>query len=158
MDLISRVKTLIEEELEQTPFFIVDVLGGEKQRKVTVLLDGDDGITIQKCSEISRSVSKVIDEDSFESDPFILEVSSPGADRPLTNPRQYKKHLGRTLEVELLNGTTVMGKLTEVADGVIELAPKEKKNKKKQVESEMTEQTQFSMDEIAEARVVISFK
>ena len=104
MTLVDTIKSLVEEELQDSPYFLVDIVGGDRSRKIRVLIDGDEGVTVDQCSKVSRSVSKVVDEETFEADPFILEVSSPGADEPLINKRQYNKHIGRKLDVETAEG------------------------------------------------------
>lgn len=165
MDLVSRIRSLVEEELEGSEFFIVDVFGGDKSQKISVLLDGDNGISIQKCAQISRSVSKIIDEDEFESEAFILEIGSPGADKPLTNLRQYAKHIGRELMVEMKDETILNGKLSAVSNSEIELEPTGKKKKKKSAKAgvklgpiEVERKQSILFNNILQSTVVISFK
>lgn len=155
MTLVDTVRKLVEQEVEGTPYFLVDIIGGDKSRKVQVLIDGDEGVSIDKCSEISRAISKVVDEESFEADPFILEVSSPGADKPLKHERQYAKHIGRTLRIETKNGEQT-GKLLEVKADGIEIIPEVEKKKKKQ--SESIDAVVIPFSEIYNSTVVLSFK
>lgn len=156
MALVDTIQDLVEEELEGTSYFLVEIIGGDRSRKIQVLIDGDDGINIDQCSKISRAISEVVDEEDFEADPFILEVSSPGADMPLINKRQYKKHIGRKLEVETTDEVKRVIKLSEVTDESIsgELVvegKKKKKDKKKEVIA-------ISFDDIIKSTVVLSFK
>jgi len=155
----------VEEELEGSEFFIVDVISGDKSKKISVLLDGDNGITIQKCAQVSRSVSNIIDEDEFESEAFIMEIGSPGADKPLINSRQYAKHIGRELMVELKDETIINGKISVVSDTEIELEPTGKKKKKKSAKAgiktgpiEVEEKQSILFNNILQSTVVISFK
>ena len=78
---------------------------------------------------------------------YKLEVSSPGAERPLTFVRQYAKHIGRELEVKFNDGNTQKGKLEEVNDEglTIKLNSKEKINK------------YFPWEDIEESKVIIKF-
>ena len=70
---------------------------------IKVFLDADNGLTIDTCTRINRALYKQIEEDAlFPNGDFALEVSSPGVDEPLKLHRQYKKNIGRTVEV-LLN-------------------------------------------------------
>jgi ribosome maturation factor RimP len=67
--------------------------------QITVLLDADNGITIEKCTVINKALYKFIEESGFFPDGnFSLEVSSPGVGKPLKLLRQYKKNIGRRLE------------------------------------------------------------
>ena len=130
MTLVDTIKSLVEEELQDSPYFLVDIVGGDRSRKIRVLIDGDEGVTVDQCSKVSRSVSKVVDEETFEADPFILEVSSPGADEPLINKRQYNKHIGRKLDVETAEGVKQYKLIDVVADGIIGAPVLDKKQKK----------------------------
>ncbi|WP_315819523.1 ribosome maturation factor [Paraflavitalea speifideaquila] len=101
---------------------------------VKVFLDGDHGITIEKCISINRALYKKLEEAAlFPGDDFSLEVSSPGLDEPLKMFRQYKKNTGRLVEVLLKDGIKVDGKLLEVQDQEIVVEETKGKNKKKEV-------------------------
>ncbi|MDQ6755936.1 MAG: ribosome assembly cofactor RimP [Bacteroidota bacterium] len=84
---------------------------------IKVFLDADNGITIEKCIKVNRALYKQIEEsDLFPNGDFSLEVSSPGVDEPLKLHRQYKKNIGRTVEVTMNDGTKKKGKLDAVND------------------------------------------
>jgi ribosome maturation factor RimP len=155
MALVDTIKTLAETEVEGTPYFVVDVVGGDRSRKIQVLLDGDEGISIEQCSKISRAISKVVDDEEFEADAFILEVSSPGADKPLKHIRQYAKHVGRSLEIET-GETNITGKLTTVNEDSIVVEPTLTKKEKK--EKKVAEPVEIQLSEIVKSPVVLSFK
>jgi ribosome maturation factor RimP len=155
MTLVDTIKTLVKDELIDSEYFLVDVVKGERSRKVQVLIDGDSGVTVDQCSRISRSISKVVDEEDFEADPFILEVSSPGADEPLMNIRQYKKHIGRKLDVETADGI-VQYKLIEVlSDSIVGEPVLDKKQKKKKI---VVEPVTIGFGDVITSTVVLSFK
>src|SRR5450432_3954092 len=98
---------------------------------IIVFLDGDNGITIEKCVQINRALYKRIEEDSlFENGNFSLEVSSPGVDEPLKLKRQYKKNIRRTIEVVLNDESKKQGKLASVRDEEIMIEETEGKGKK----------------------------
>ncbi|MDG1571030.1 ribosome assembly cofactor RimP [Robiginitalea sp. M366] len=104
--LQQRVSALLEEALRARPdLFLIDLKVGSDQ-SIRITLDGDSGISLQDCMEVSRAVEHQLDRDAFD---FSLEVSSAGASAPLEMPRQYKKHVGRKLAVrrsgEDLEGT-----------------------------------------------------
>ncbi|MEJ7664239.1 MAG: ribosome maturation factor [Hymenobacter sp.] len=69
--------------------------------KVTVTLDGPQGLGIEECASMSRRLARRIDEHYGEDAAYSLEVTSPGADQPLTDPRQYPRHIGRSLALKL---------------------------------------------------------
>ena len=70
-----------------------------------VFLDADKGVTIDTCISINRALYKKIEEDDlFPNGDFSLEVSSPGVDEPLKLHRQYKKNIGRNVEVVMNDG------------------------------------------------------
>lgn len=155
MTLVETIKSIVEEELEGSQYFLVDVVGGDRSRKIRVLIDGEKGVTVDQCSKISRSISKVVDEESFEADPFILEVSSPGADEPLTDNRQYKKHVGRTLEIELADGVKQFKLMEVLENGIVCQPVLDKKQKKNKISAEPTT---IGFSDIITSTVVLSFK
>jgi ribosome maturation factor RimP len=133
MDLTAEIRQLVEPNLAPDQF-LVDVLISAKKgpRKVLVLLDGDQGINIDTCAEISRQLSKALDERNLIDDNYLLEVSTPGVDQPLKLKRQYPKHIGRSLRVKLQDGTEVEGKLGEVKEEEIILNQEIGSGKKKE--------------------------
>ena len=126
---------LIEAELEGTDLFVVKTNSNEFESNMQFYIDGVDGVGISECAKIGRRVSAQLDEMELVTDKYRYEISSPGADKPLTDIRQYHKHKGRTLDVSLGDGTLLSGELTEVNDAAIELnvvIDKKKKINKKQ--------------------------
>ena len=98
---------------------------------IKVFLDADNGITIDKCIKVNRALYNQIEEsDLFPNGDFSLEVSSPGVEEPLKLHRQYKKNIGRTVEVTMNDGSKKEGKLTAVNDDeiIIEEKTQQKKN------------------------------
>lgn len=134
MDLNAEIRQLVEPNLAPDQF-LVDVIVSAKKSpgKVLVLLDGDQGINIDTCAEISRQLSKALDERNLIGDNYLLEVSTPGVDQPLKLKRQYHKHVGRNLKIKLQDGTQVEGKLTEVKEEEIILQQETGSGKKKEV-------------------------
>jgi ribosome maturation factor RimP len=74
------------------------------RRIIQVFLDTDEGITIAQCAEISRELGTALDEQNIINEPYELEVSSPGIEKPLKLLRQYKKNLGRKYKVQYRQG------------------------------------------------------
>lgn len=118
-----------------------------------VYLDADSGLSIEKCIKINRALYKTIEEQGWYPDgDFSLEVSSPGVDEPLKMLRQYKKNVGRKLEVILTDETKKEGKLTGVEENSIHLEYTEGKNKKA-----VTHSIEIAFSDIKQATVLVSF-
>ncbi|MDB5284290.1 MAG: Ribosome maturation factor rimP [Bacteroidota bacterium] len=155
------VKDKIEEWLtpllEEKNLFLVDVKFS-MGRKLEVYVDSDEGIHIDDCATISRFLEKHLDGSGIVPDNYILEVSSPGMDNPLRIPRQYKRRIGRILEVVKNDGTNIEAQLVEVGPENIllrEVKPEVKK-KKKPAEEQPAKEFVVRYDEIKKA--VLQFK
>ena len=117
-------------------------------------LDGPNGLAIQACATISRRLARRIDEHYGEESAYSLEVTSPGADQPLTDPRQYARHIGRSLALKLADGTEKTGTLTAATAEGVEIEEVIKQKTKKTI----LPAAFYSFGDITEAKVVISFK
>lgn len=123
------LKNLIEEL--NPDIFIVDIsLVKAKVTVLSILLDTDEGITIDECARISRALNHYLEEEDPFNFHFRLEVSSPGVGRPLKVRRQYHKNVGRKLKVTTLEGELLKGKLLATDDTGITLQPAPKKRPK----------------------------
>jgi ribosome maturation factor RimP len=101
---------------------------------VKVFLDGDQGVSIGQCAEYNRSLYKLLEaDDLFPGGDFSLEVSSAGLDEPLKLERQYRKNIGRDVEVMTMAGAKVEGKLLTVDADTVVVEEEKGKNKKKQL-------------------------
>lgn len=97
----------------------VTVRGSQHKAIVEIFVDAEAGVTSELCSAISRDVADVLDARDFINGSYELVVSSPGIDRPLKFPWQYKKHVGRKLTVKVHSDVGVQdqaGKLVSVDD------------------------------------------
>ncbi|WP_240676165.1 ribosome maturation factor RimP [Botryobacter ruber] len=150
------IRTMAQESLPDEDLFLVDVAVSDSpaRPKITVLADGEQGITIDQCAVISRRVNAKIAEAFGEELAYVLEVSSPGVDYPLTQPKQYKRHVGRTLKVKLQDGSEKTGKLEEVTESGLNLTEEIKQKGKKATYAPV----QIPFEEVVKANVVISFK
>jgi ribosome maturation factor RimP len=149
----EQIESALEQYLQNGKYFVVDVRVSlsKVQSKVLILIDSDEGISIDECGEISHQIGKDLDE--IIPDKYRLEVSSPGVDIPLKFDRQYRKNVGRNLKVIFIDGQTKTGKLESVDNQQITLL-EERKLKKGEVNKPIA--IQFS--EIKQAQVLISFK
>jgi len=133
-------------------FFLVEVKI-RPTNNIKVFLDGDHGIPIEKCVMYNRQLYKMIEESGlFPADDFSLEVSSPGLDEPLKMLRQYRKNVGRKVEVLLKDGIKTEGVLKSVTDDAIEVEETRGKNKKKEIIGH-----HFSFDAIKSTKIQIVF-
>ena len=128
--------------------------------KARVVLDGDTGIGIDECARVSRAINRQLEELLGEEASYVLEVTSPGADAPQTLPRQFPRHIGRTLAITRQDGTTLTGELRAASDQSITLAPETPKRSKKQPARPPAapEILEIPFADVKSAIVVISFK
>jgi ribosome maturation factor RimP len=158
----AQLTELLQPLLNDGQFYVVDTrIAGRRggQLKVTILLDTDAGITIEECANISRQLGDQLETDNVFGDaPFILEVSSPGVDQPLTQRRQYLKNVGRTLTATRTDGQQIRGVLEAVgeADVTLNVIP-EKKNPKKKASEAPVGAVTLPLSEVVEARIEVVF-
>jgi len=122
-----KIEGWLEEKFMQQPeFFLVDVK--MQGRKISVFLDGDNGISIDKCAEFSRYLERHLEGEMLVDANYILEVSSPGMDNPLKTKRQYRNALGKEVSVIKFDGIRLDGVLKEVDESriAVEIPVKEK--------------------------------
>ena len=155
MELKAQLTQLVEENLPSQDHFLVDIIlkGSAQQRKVVVLLDGDNGVSISDCARLSRAMAASLEEDDPFPGQYTLEVSSAGMDHPLSLRRQYLSRQGKALALKLTGGEELEGKLLEVTDEdiIIDKIVKIKKRK-------TTEVTKVPFAQIEKAMVQVSFK
>jgi ribosome maturation factor RimP len=125
--------------------------------KLEVIIDSDTGVTFSTCQQLSRYLESYIDEEGWLGEKYVLEVSSPGVDRPLQLLRQYPKHIGRKLEVKMKDGSRHEGKLVAIEGENIRLETKERRKEGKRKVTE-TVRTDLPFAGIEKALVKISFK
>jgi ribosome maturation factor RimP len=101
---------------------------------VKVFLDADNGISIDRLVQFNRRLYKEFEEEQvFPNNDFSLEISSPGLDEPLKLSRQYKKNIGRFVEVVQADGAKTEGKLISVEDEQVVVEEEKGKGKKKEM-------------------------
>ena len=151
----NRIVEMLQDSLTGFDLFVVSLSVSDAVRpKITVTLDSEQGLGIDECAQVSRRLARRIDEAYGEDASYSLEVTSPGADQPLSDPRQYTRHVGRTFSLKLNDGTEKTGTLEAIeAEGVQLAEVVKEKNKKKTLPAVLVPFT-----DIQEARVVISFK
>jgi ribosome maturation factor RimP len=151
-DKVSR--SLEEALLEKPSLFLID-LSISDSFKITVTLDGDSGVILQDCIDISRSIENNLDREEQD---FSLEVASAGISSPLKLVRQYKKNIGRTLKVKTNSLEEIEAQLTMANDEKITIEWQAREPKKIGKGKETVEKKlELSYENIKEAIVIISF-
>ena len=156
-DIISKIEKLLEEKFQEPEFsdcFLVDYKFNAG-KKLEIYIDSDANITFEKCRKISRYLEAYLDEEEQLSEHYVLEVSSPGLDRPLKFVRQYVKNIGRKLKVETEGGKK-SGRLIAANESeiVLEMDVVEKVGKKK-VKKKVEEK--IAINHIIKAKVKAEF-
>ena len=137
--------------------FLVNIIAppGQGTRKVIVHIDGDQGVPIDVCADVSRTLSHRLDEEELIDGKYTLEVSSPGLSQPLLLKRQYVKNVGRHVKVVLNNDKTVQGELRAADDEQIVVAEETgRRPKKNSVAQEVT----IPFSDIKKTNVLAIFK
>ena len=154
MQVEEKVRELVNEKIaDKEDLFLVDVKM-LPNNKLIIHVDGDQGISIQECVDISRHVGFHLEEENTIEQAYNLEVSSPGVGEPLKLKRQYLKNIGRNLEIKLKEGQKKEGKLIEVTSTGLLIEEIVKQKGKKAT----TAETEISLNEILETTVLVSFK
>ncbi|MFG2892902.1 ribosome maturation factor RimP [Streptomyces sp. NPDC048248] len=131
------------EEIEVTP--------AGKRRVLRIVVDSDEGVQLDECAELSREASQVLDDtDVMGGAPYTLEVTSPGADRPLTELRHYRRAVGRLVKAQLHEGGELVARIIAVDDEGLDLEVPGVKGRKPTAR-------RVAFAEIAKARVELEF-
>jgi len=118
----SRLAEVLTEPLAATGLDVeaIELTPAGKRRLLRVAVDKDGGVTLDDIAEATKEVSRVLDgpdgSDVMGEQPYTLEVTSPGTDRPLTQPRHWRRNRGRLVKVTLAGGRTLTGRITESDD------------------------------------------
>ncbi|WKB80023.1 ribosome assembly cofactor RimP [Cellulophaga omnivescoria] len=151
----EQVTSLLEGALKENPsLFLIDFTI-TPDFKINIVLDGDNGVTLKDCVAVSRAIDHNLDREEQD---FSVEVASAGASSPLVLPRQYKKNIGRKLEVKTIEGRNFEGELTAATEETITLEWKAREQKpigKGKVTVQKKEEILFS--DIKEAKVILKF-
>jgi ribosome maturation factor RimP len=144
---------LVQALLDKPSVFLIDLTITDNF-KIIVTIDGDNGVVLQDCIDISRAVEGNLDREEQD---FSLEVASVGVGTPLKMVRQYKKNVGRTLIVKL-ETETIEAELVEANDNFIILSWKAREQKKLGKGKETVQKRQeIPYTEIKEAVVTVTF-
>jgi ribosome maturation factor RimP len=146
----KQIRSLAESYLSEGPLFLVD-LSLKPGNHVNVFIDGDHGVKIEDCRNLSRFLEQNLDREAGD---FDLTVSSAGADRPLKLPRQYRKNAGKALDIVTVSGEKIAGIVLEVSETGIAMERQEKQPKR----DTDKQRIYLKFEEIASAKEIISLK
>ena len=100
----------------------VELSKAGKRRVLRISVDADGGVPIDSITQASRELSKDLDaSDVMGAQPYTLEVTSRGVDRPLTLPRHWRRNVGRLVVADLTDGSRVRARITEADDSSVDL-------------------------------------
>lgn len=154
MTFKEKVSGVVNEVLAQKPsLFLIDLTITDAY-KIIVTLDGDNGVILQDCIDISRAIESNLDREEQD---FSMEVASAGATSPLKMPRQFKKNIGRKLKVTTAT-EKIEAEITEANDAfiVLEWSAREPKQVGKGKET-VQKRAELKYEDIKEAIVIITF-
>lgn len=155
MDFRAKVEQLVREFLEtRKDLYLVDlkISAGDD---ITVILDGDESLCLQDCLDASRAIEFNLDREEHD---FSLQVMSPGLSEPLKFPRQYKKNMGREIEVLLLDDEKIQGEITAVDEESVTLTLRYRRPKLVgKGKEDVVEERKILFSEIRKALVIIKF-
>jgi ribosome maturation factor RimP len=155
MDFRAKVEQLVHEFLEtRKDLYLVD-LKISTGDDITVILDGDVSLSLQDCLDASRAIEFNLDREEHD---FSLQVMSPGLSEPLKFPRQYKKNMGREIEVLLMNDEKIQGEITAVDEESVTLTLRYRRPKLVgKGKEDVVEEKQIPYSDIRKALVIIKF-
>jgi ribosome maturation factor RimP len=123
----------------------IELTPAGRRRLLRVAVDKDGGVTMDDIADATKQVSQLLDDaDVMGEQPYTLEVTSPGTDRPLTLPRHWRRNQGRLVKVTRRDGDTVTGRITDAHESgaVLDVSGSAQ---------------EVSFDEVAKAKVQIEF-
>lgn len=155
MEFRNRIEQLLNDFLQQREdLFLIDlkISSGDD---ITVILDGDNGVSLQDCLDASRAIEFNMDRDEHD---FSLQVMSAGLSEPLSMPRQYRKNIGRTLKVMMNDGTETEGEISDADEEKVTLLLKYRKPKEiGKGKIDVVEEKEIPYSEIKKAIITIKF-
>ena len=148
---IQAVENLLQPLLDEDCFLVSIKI--KPTNNIKVYLDADHGLPIEKCIKINRALYRIMEEQGMYPDgDFSLEVSSPGLDEPLKLLRQYKKNVGREVELTMNDDSKKEGRLINVNEDGISIGFVEGKGKKA-----VSKEEEVPFSDIRQTRIKIKF-
>ncbi len=151
----SHIRKLLEEKITGSDYYVlgIDIKPGNV---IQVELESSGPVSIEDCVAFSRQIEHNLDR---EAEDFSLQVSSPGLDKPLRDPRQYKKNVGRELKVWMPDSSELEGELTQADEEGFTLHSRRKEKQEGKKNKVWVERDhRLSYAEIQQAKIKINFK
>jgi ribosome maturation factor RimP len=151
-DDVSGIASLLRPSFDHLGIELVDVhwSGHGRGAVLRLVIDRPDGgVTLDDCERASNTASAVLDVNDPIDHPYRLEVSSPGAERPIRRPEEWTAAIGRRINVRLREGDSELvleGKLVSIAGNQAEIAVRDRRT---------TRAAAFSLDAVLAARIVV---
>ena len=150
---VENIRKLAEELLDAEPAYFIVGVNIKPVNNISLFIDGDEGVTIEKCVRINKAIyKKIVETELYPDGEFSLVVSSPGIDEPIKLGRQYIKNIGRQVEVDMLDEKHIEGKLVASNQEGIEIEEETGKGKKKEIIKYF-----ILFDQIKQAKVKVVF-
>jgi len=125
----QQVAELLAEEFARAGYEVDAVVIDARTRRITVTADGDKPLDLDTVADLSRASSMLLDDLDTGDEAYFLEVTSPGVDRPLTAEKHFRRAHGRLVDITLVDGGTVSGRLGALADGEVGLIVRGDRNR-----------------------------
>ena len=145
----DRIRRIVEDAIHGSPLFLVEiqVRGRKGSQIVDVFIDSDEALDVEALAKVSRQVGFLLDTEDVLKGAYHLNVSSPGVDRPLTLPRQFKKNVGRKLKVKYAGPDGSVSEIQGVLIGV--------EGEELILEAASSDEIRLPMTQVVEARVML---
>ena len=155
MEFKAQIEQLLNDFLaEREDLFLIEIKFSATDH-IRVILDGDNGVTLQDCLDASRAIENNMDRDEHD---FSMEVMSAGLSEPLNSPRRYRKNIGRSLELLMNDASEIEGELIKVGEDSITLILKYRKPKEiGKGKVDVVEEREIPYSDIKKALVAIQF-
>jgi ribosome maturation factor RimP len=148
----TEVIELLDAEFARAGYEIEDVVidAGVRPPRITVIADGEAALDLDTIAALSHSASTLLDAVKGIEDRYVLEVSSPGVNRPLTSEKHFRRARGRKVELALADGTQVMGRVGEMCGDTLMLVVRDDRGRDWTVRA-------VTLNEIVKAVVQVEF-
>lgn len=126
-EIVAYVRSVAEPLLAARDIELVELTGRPQGRQhcLQLLVHTPGGISLDRCAELNRALSGALDQAALLTEPYLLEVSSPGLDRPLTTRRDFERVTGETVTIDLheplAGARQVVGRVVSANDSSVAL-------------------------------------
>ena len=118
----EQVLAVITPAIESLGFYIEDITitSAGKRSMLTVIVDGDTHLSLDQVTVATKAISEIVENlPTLGNNPFTLEVTSPGLDRPLTKPRHWRKNQDRLIKIVFIDGKEVTGRIKDSTENSV---------------------------------------